>query len=152
MNTAQAMLIQYAPKFYAALPVHTSIALLDEFTLIEVPAAAYFCRHLVQWQQQFLPVMDLQALLHGAPLHHAPCAKYVMVLAYQKARFAALEYGALLLVDLPKTQSVTDEMATELPSNSDYWSSIARACFRHQEMPIPILDTASLFAGRHLAA
>ena len=146
-DAVNALVFHYADDARVALPPHTSTALVEAAELVEVPAAPYFCKHLLRWQNQWLPVLELQSLLNASPSHHPPRGTHVLVVAYQAAKNAAIEYGALRLVGLPLMVPVTDAMACDLPATSDYWSQIAISCFEYEGQPVPVLDTKQLFAA-----
>lgn len=142
---ATAVIAPYAPGRFFALPPVCSVAVLDEFTPIEVPAAPYYCNSLLRWQQQLLPVLDLASLIRALPAAQIG-RRYVLVAAYQAREFAPIQHGALMIADLPQMIAVTDADASALPDDSDIWPEISVSCFRHADQPVPILDPALLFA------
>jgi chemotaxis protein histidine kinase CheA len=144
---ANAIVFRYSHDAGAALPPHTSIALVEATDMIEVPATPYYGNRLLRWQDKLLPVLDLHPLLKAEPIPNRLPERHLLVVAYQSSKYAAIEYGALCIVGLPTTVAVTDEMACALPPNSDYWPVIALSCFMHDGQPTPVLDTARLFAS-----
>lgn len=148
---APARLLHYSAGHSVALPVHTTIELLDSPVIVEVPGAAHYCQQLVNWRGQWLALLDLEALLHArtdtpaATLAVAP--PYVLIVAYQCAPRSPVEHGAIGLPALPQTVSVSDQMAYPLPADSALWPQLALSCFVHEERAVPILDSARLFAG-----
>lgn len=150
---APARLLHYSAGHSVALPVHTTIELLDSAVTVEVPGAAHYCQQLVRWRGQWLALLDLEALLHArtdTPAVAATVAvapRYVLIVAYQCAPRSPLEYGAIGLPALPQTVSVSDQMACPLPADSALWPQLALSCFEHEERAVPILDSARLFAG-----
>lgn len=148
---APARLLHYSADRSVALPVHTTIELLDSPVIVDVPGAAHYCQQLVSWRGQWLALLDLEALLRArtdtpaATLAVAP--RYVLIVAYQCAPRSPVEYGAIGLPALPQTVSVSDQMACPLPADSTLWPQLALSCFVHEERAVPILDSARLFAG-----
>jgi hypothetical protein len=149
-RTASARLLEYERGRWVALPVHTTIEVLDSPRTVEVPGAAYYCCSLIKWRQQWLPVLNLQALVHAHPLDKAQQQpQHVLIVAYQLAAFKPLHYGALHLPFFPETVEVADSAQCPLPVDSDLWSLIASSCFKHDGHVVPVLDTARLFGSYH---
>ena len=144
-----AQLLPYQRDRHIALPVHTTIELLDQFHVVAVPGAAYYCNGLTKWQGQWLPVLDLHAQLHAYRMEHAPKTRYLLVVAYQMAPREPLCHGALALPFVPTMVKVRDAQSCALPEDSDLWPLIALSCFEHEGRPVPVVDTGRLFAGYH---
>lgn len=143
-----ARLIEYVPGCYIALPPHTTYALVESPDVASVPGAARHAWGLLAWQEMRLPVLDIYALLYpGASAAAASAPRYALVVAYQSAARAPLEYGAIALNQLPQTIAVGDEAQCALPDDSGLWPQLALSCFQHEGEAVPILDTARLFAA-----
>lgn len=144
-TSALACLLAYAPQAYVALPVHAGVELVEQPRVVAVPGMPPFCRGLVAWQGRQLPLIDLQAYLHGP--HAAPAAPYshVLVVAYQTARNQPIEYGALCAPFLLRMQEVADSQQCQLPDEPACWARVAISCFLYQGQAIPVLDPASIF-------
>jgi hypothetical protein len=148
-RTASARLLEYERGRWVALPVHTTIEVLDSPRTVEVPGAAYYCCSLIKWRQQWLPVLNLQALVHAHLQDKAQLPQHLLVVAYQVAAFKPLQYGALHLPFFPETVEVADSAQCPLPSDSDLWPLIASSCFKHDGHVVPVLDTGLLFGSYH---
>jgi hypothetical protein len=142
-----AQLLQYERGSCVALPIHTTIELLDQPRVIAVPGAAYYCDGLTRWQGQWLPVLDLHALVHAYRKEHAPKTRYVLIVAYQTAPREAVRHGAIALPVLPGSVPVSDAEACALPGDSDLWPRIALSCFEIKGRAVPIVDTGRLFGA-----
>lgn len=143
-----AQLLRYKHGHCVALPVHVAIEVLDDPVIVDVPGASYYCRQLVRWRSQWLPLLDLDTLLRAyLPANGGGQPRYVLVVGYQPAVDAPVMYGAIGLPALPQVISVTDAMQCDLPNNSDLWPILARACFRYNGQPVPVVDTARLFCA-----
>jgi CheW-like domain len=147
--TASAQLLQYERGCCVALPPHTTIELLDRAPVVEVPGAAYYCDGLTRWQGQWLPVLDLHALVHAYRKDSAPKTRYLLIVAYQPAPRALLRHGAIALPVLPGSVQVSDSSMCELPTDSDLWPLIALSCFEIKGRAVPILDSGRLFGVYH---
>ncbi len=144
--TAPARLLEYRRGGFVAFAPHTTMALVEAPQLTPVPGAPYYCAGLIPWQDGQVPLLDLNALLLACPPSTAAPLGHALVLAWQAAPGAPLEYGAVCARSLVQLIDVSDGQACELPSDSDLWPWIAIACFEHGGAPVPVVDTARLFA------
>lgn len=149
VRSVAARLIEYEHGRAVALPVHTTIEVLDQAALVQVPGAAYYCSGLTRWQGNWLPVLDLAALINAYRKSYAQPTRHLLVVAFQAAPGEALQYGALALPSLPVTVTVSDATRCALPGDSDLWPLISLACFEHAGNAVPVLCTARLFAAHH---
>lgn len=141
---AIARLLAWAPGRWVALPPHTTLEVIERPQPVAVPGAPRHALGLLAWQRQWLPMIDLRALLeNGAPASTRP--PYALIVAWQPAPGARVAHGALALDALPETVSVEDRAACPLPQDDGIeWTGRALACFSHSGRPVPILDTGSL--------
>jgi CheW-like domain len=146
---AVARLLEYERGHCIALPQHTTLEVLDEPKVIDVPGAAYYCTGLTQWQGNWLPVLDLQVLFRAYRPDYARPARYLLVVAYQPEPGQPLRHGVISLPGLPVTVAVSDSAQCALPDDCDLWSLLALSCFEHEGRAVPILDTARLFTRYH---
>ncbi len=147
---AVARLIEYAPGRHIALPPHTTYALIDRPVFDVVPGAARYAYGLVMWQGSRLPLLDLNALLHGdtgATPSAAP--RYALIVAYPSVARGPLAYGAIGMSALPQTITVGDEAYCALPGGSRLWPQLALSCFQHDGEAVPVLDSSRLFGAWH---
>ena len=149
-SRATARLVEYANGRYIALPPHTTYALADQPAYDSAPGVAHYAYGLLTWQGTRLPLLDLNALLHGNPsaVQSTP-PRYALIVAYQRVARGPLEYGAIGMNSLPQTISIGDEAQCALPGDSRLWPQLALSCFQHDENTVPILDTSLLFSAYH---
>ena len=147
---ASARLLEYCHGSCIALPVHTTLELLENPVYLAVPGAAYYAYGLMSWQGRQIPLIDFDALqrAHQSP-HRSAAPRYALVVAYQSVPYQPLEYGAISLSGLPQTVDVQDSDWCELPTDSDIWPWLSISCFRHAGSAVPVVDTARLFAAHH---
>jgi chemotaxis signal transduction protein len=146
---APAHLLEYKRGRCVAFAAHATIELIECPPVVPVPGAPYYCRGLIAWQGRQLPLLDLYTLLSAYPDSLAPAHGHVLVMAYQRAPRQPLEYGALCAPSLVRLVEAADSHQCPLPNDSDLWPWIAMSCFRHEDQPVPVLDTARLFAQPH---
>lgn len=146
-----ARLIEYMRERYVAFAPHTTIELVENPAVIEVPGAASYGLGLMSWQGGWLPVIDLAWLLHGKPpsVQDAPAPRYALVLAYQPAPRQAVAHGAIALELLPQFAAVSDRQLCPWPDAHPRWPQLGLSCFAHEGQAVPILDTSRLFTSYH---
>ena len=145
MAESTAWVLALDQQLLAAVGEREMVHLIETPTLLEVPRSPFYCRQVLVWNDAVLPAMDLAAWLRRQP---APRSQPVAgVFAYQTRPGADPEYGALLLADIPTRTRVTDEQASLLPQQPGAWRTLAIACFKQDDQPIPILDLPHIFGG-----
>jgi chemotaxis signal transduction protein len=107
---------------------------------IAVPLAPPYCRELLRWNDELLPVFDLRAW-HGTPAADAP--SLLAVVAYQERPGAPLRRGCLRVATFPKVITVDDAQAC--PLSAPAWAPLALSCFRDEDGAVPILSLGKLF-------
>lgn len=147
--TVPARLLEYRPGRCVALAPHAALELLDRPPLTPVPGAPYYCPGLVAWQDRQLPLVDLNVLLRAYPDAAAAPLSHVLVVAWQPAPRQPLQYGALCAPALVRGVQVADGQHCALPTDSDLWPHIARACFELDGTAVPVVDTTLLFGQAH---
>ncbi len=119
--------------------------------LFVVPASPDYSHHVLIWEDEVLPVMDLRTYLLGAgggrDVAVTGIENLVGVVAFQAHPGEAPRYGGLLLDDVPARVRVTDDDACALPVAPAAWAPIAVSCFEHEDHgPVPVLDLRRLFS------
>ena len=130
---------------WIAFPPHTTLEIVDHPQPVAVPGAAPHALGLMEWQGRRIALIDAAALLGFAP-PRTSAPRYGLVLALQTHDGAAIEHGAIALDALPETITVTDDDTCTLPADAA-WRRVSLACIAHQGRPVPIVDTAALFAA-----
>ena len=145
MAESTAWVLALDQQLLAAVGEREMVHLIEAPTLLEVPRSPFYCRQVLVWNDAVLPAMDLAAWLRGQP---APRPQTLAgVFAYQTQPGADPKYGALLLADIPTRTRVTDKQACALPQQPGDWRTLAIACFKQGDQPIPILDLPHIFTG-----
>ena len=144
---ATARLLEYDRGRCVALPVHTTMEIVERPAVVEVPGAPYYALGMMCWQERWIPVIDLCALVEAYRKLNAPSMRHVLVVAYQPAPRQQLEYGAIATIGLPRTVQVHDGQACPLPKHSDLWPLISDSYISENgQIAIPIVNTTRLFS------
>src|SRR5438067_7947493 len=69
---APARLLEFDWKRYVALPIHTTLEIVERPEIVPVPGAPYYGLGMLRWQGRFLAVLNLCALLNAYPKAGAP--------------------------------------------------------------------------------
>lgn len=151
IDKSKAWIFSLDAVLWGAVGEREMIHLVESPTLLEIPQSPFYCRHALIWNKTILPALDLAAWLHGHCIERAQCLAGLIV--YQNPN-AELQYGALLLADLPQRKYVTDDQACSLPSEPENWQSVAVSCFadgEDGECIVPILNLSYIFSGALLS-
>ncbi|HYP67211.1 MAG TPA: chemotaxis protein CheW [Thiobacillaceae bacterium] len=143
MAEATAWLLPLDTELRAAVGEREMIHLIQSPKVFEIPDTPPWCRQVLLWQEEIVPILDIAAWLHGSPA--APTPALVGIFAYQTPT-AAIAYGALPLMAVPARRWVSDEQACTLPAQPSAWARIALSCFRDGDRVVPILDLSCLFS------
>ena len=149
--TAAARIVTYAHGKQVAFAPHATQEFVEKPQWLPVPGGAYYAYGLLYWQNRHIPFIHLESLLLAYPAFDAQVASvpYALVLAYQAAPHAPLQYGAIAVTDIPQTKMVSDADFSPLPNDSDMWAELAISCFRQNGQTYPILDAAKIFSQYH---
>ena len=146
MSEVNAWLLDLGEGLLAAIGELELVHLLpDAPALLDVPQSPAYCRKVLVWQQEILPLLNLAARLLGRPVIGG--SGLVAVTAYQEHPGADPRYGALMLSAPPVRVRVADSQACGLPETQSGWRCLALACFEHAGCgSVPVLDLAKVFS------
>ena len=148
MASATGWLLDIGDGVRAAIGAQEMIHLVELPELWEIPGAPAYCREILVWQSEILPVMNLGCRLTASPLTRNP-RSFAAIVAYHRTRGQSPGFGALLLQDIPSRVLVDDEQGCPLPEQPGQWNALAKSCFADDEGRIPILDLTRIFAAIH---
>lgn len=144
MHEATAWIIDLGNGLHAALGYSELEHLVPNPTLFEMPLTPRYCRHLILWEGDVVPVLDLALWLTGEARVHREA--FAALIGYEGQPGDAPQRGALMTTAFPERVRVCDSQACDLPPEPCGWSHVACSCFRHENQPIPVLDLPFLFS------
>ncbi len=148
--TATARVVAYARDKWVAFAPHATQEFVENPQYLTVPGGAYYAYGLLHWQDRHIPFIHLESLLLAYPAFDAKAAApHALVLAYQAAPNAPLQYGAVAVAETPSSKTVSDADFNPLPTDSDMWAELAISCFKQDGRVYPILDAARIFSRYH---
>jgi hypothetical protein len=136
-KSVRAWLLEWPAQSLALAPCEV-IEIVDEPEVHRVPFGPHWCRALLYWRARFLPM----AVSADGIIEHLS----VVVVAYQPAPRAPLEYAAIPVAGRPRRIDVPTDADCEPPSDCVLAASHLRACFLWEERAIVIPELRSLFA------
>jgi chemotaxis signal transduction protein len=145
MHEATAWIVELGHGLRAALASAELVHLFSAPTLFELPQAPRYCRHLMVWEREILPVLDLAHWLAGRPAERG--GQFIGVVGYQEQPEENPGRAALFMDAIPIRVKVKDEQACDLPSHPSGWRHIACSCFLHESQAVPVLDLPFLFSS-----
>ena len=144
MAKSTAWLLDLDGSHYAAVGERQMLHFIDSPALLDIPQSPPHCCHVLIWQDNILPVMDLGVWLRGQTVQRDQLA--VGIVTYQDQSAAAPQHGAVLLASAPTRVSVHDNQACELPNQPAGWPALAISCFAADGKVIPILHLPNIFS------
>ena len=146
MSTGGAWLLEFGAGQAGVIGERQMLHLLPvPLSLHAVPASPFFCRHVVLWEQQPIPVLDMSAWLEGRPTGEE--AAVVAITAFSTGATRENLKGALTLSAIPRRIVVSDDQACALPAELAGWREIALSCIEHETRPLPVMNLAHAFSG-----
>lgn len=144
MAEAIAWIIQLGESWHAAVGGRQMVHLVEDPVLEHIPYTPVQCQHVLLWEGELLPVIDLAAWLTGQATERGHGT--IGVVRWQNRSDAVPQYGALLFTGTPQKVEVADNQVCDLPEQPAGWQSITLSCFRHDDRPIVILDLPRIFS------
>jgi len=108
--------------------------------MADVPLAPPFCQKMMFWQERLVPIIKLDLLFDSSTCNDP---KGYVIVAYQAAPKASVQYAGLAVSGAPYRITVEHNSATELPGSiSDTLQYAIQSCFLYKKKPVPILNIA----------
>lgn len=139
---ARAWILPVSATQQVAIAEYQMYEYLTEAKTAEVPLAPAYSSQLLFWQDRQVPMIDLSVLLENKTpeKNHG----YVIV-AYQAAAKAPIQYAGLSIIAPPIRISVHDSSASGLPEEfSGHLRDIILSCFSHEDDIVPVIDVSCL--------
>lgn len=131
-----------------ALPPHVTLELIEQPQILAVPGSKLFLTGLLYWQQRWIPILNIRALLLGAdrPID----SKYCLVVTYKSQQSSVIQFGGIITNKIVQNIPVNNEDFCELPRGSLLWQKVAKSSFLLNGQAIPIIDTTALFGFNNI--
>jgi len=149
MNEVNAWLLDLGGGLHGAVGELEMVHVLpDAPAIYEIPQSPDYCRQVLIWQGEVLPLMDLAKRL--APGMVGPpdgVRDRAVIAAFQRHPGEEPHHGGLLLRGMPVRIAVSDTEACELPESLQAWRPYAMSCFDYLGIgPVPVLNLHGVFS------
>jgi chemotaxis signal transduction protein len=136
MTSARAWLLDWPPQ-PLALALCEVIEIVESPEIHRVPVGPDWCRALLFWRSQMLPLAIRKDELTDA--------LKIVVVAYQPAPRTALKYAAFAVQGTPRQIEVDASMDCAIEPGSTLDASRLRACFRFEQRSVVVPELSLLF-------
>lgn len=144
-DAAIARIVAVSPTQQVAFPLSTSLEVLASPDITPLPAASPYTIGMIQWQNNWIPLLDMHALIYGSEAIKTAANRLIMVLAFRDEKTQQVAYGAIHLQKPPTNFTIQSQALVALPDDSSIWQHIALSCFTHDNIATPIISTHKLF-------
>ncbi len=144
-NSAQAWLLEFSRQQVVAVGLHELVEVLSRPKLYHVPMSGPRSHQVLVWRDEILPVVGFGADTEGESDDALFGAAVTAIAVYQTVPGEPLRHGALQLNGMPKTVTVTDNMACAFPEARSPISDLAISCFSYDNFAVPVIDLTRVF-------
>ncbi|MFN0315600.1 MAG: chemotaxis protein CheW [Burkholderiales bacterium] len=146
-----AWILDFGPS-HIALGEFEVLHILDQMPeKFPIPQSPPHCREVILWEEQLVPLFDLNILVGGARPKRAgdePAKQIVTIVAFHPSAGAIPQYAALVLSKIPQRHTVQDMEASALPQDTAALDRFTQCAFLHPEFgQIRVLDLPRLFSA-----
>lgn len=142
-----AWLLQVDRLINVAVGQFELIHIVDEPEYMSIPQAPEYCRHVILWNDNIVPVMNLTSWASGSLQAHDSAVVAILVYKDSQEKFL---YGGVKLDNTPMQERVKNDQFCQLTENMDKWRAVSLSCFKTNAGDIvPIIDVPKLFS-QHL--
>lgn len=143
-SSVRAWLLEFSRNQIAAVGLHEIVEVLSRPKLYHVPLTDPRCHQVLVWRDEILPVVNFGADANSQD-NEAAGGAVTAVAVYQTVPGEPLRHGALELSVMPKTITVTDNMACALPGSASHVKDLAISCFSYENLAVPVIDLTLVF-------
>lgn len=146
-NSALAYVLEFNKLQYAAFAPYVSQEFIERPDVHLVPNMAHYAFGLIEWRNQFIPLISLASLINAQSRLPEIVPKHCLVLAYRDAKQLDIRYGAVATMNVPESIYVSDDDFCGLANDSylEVWREVSISCFAHKGRAVPVIDTDKLF-------
>ena len=150
--SSAAWVLPLKEKQWVAVGQLEMIHLIHAPEFFRIPKMPRYCRDMVLWQEELVPIMDIYTLIEGnkePSLYQKETITkpvfYVAIIAYCVDSDLTPNYGGILLTGKPELLTVTNKQSCPLPEKGGKWEEISHSCFTWDKKVIPIINLPILF-------
>ncbi len=145
MSKAAAWIMNINEQSYASVSQMELVHIINEPCYTAIPGAPAYCRNVIVWNDNILPVIDLTGLLSTTGIQSK--REVVAVIIYRNSN-DEIHYGGIVLAKSPDLEFVENTQICSLPTHTQKLKDIALSCFKSRSgHEVPILDMTRVFAS-----
>jgi chemotaxis signal transduction protein len=143
MSVSEAWLLESNDSLSIAISDSEMIEYVHAPVIFSVPGSPNYCNHVLHWQNNLVPVMDIGLLLSRSA---AEASKLMSLVAYQDEPGSPLQYLAIQVRKPPEKIQVDDSQASELSEeiSASLLMPLCLSCFTRGDQSVLILDIPRL--------
>jgi len=147
MSKAAAWLLKINETIYVAVSRMELVHIISNPVITPLPRAPAYCRNVLIWNDNVLPVADISQLLDGDD--NTPYNQTVAVISYRDNN-NAVQYGGIMLADSPELEHVNNDQLCQLSDDTMNLHAICLSCFNSEKgFHVPIIDMSRLFSSEY---
>ena len=141
-----AWLLQVDRLINVAVGQFELLHIVDEPDYISIPQAPEYCSHVILWNDNIVPVVNLATWASGSLQDCSSGAVAILVYKDSQDNFS---YGGIKLDHTPTKERVRNDQFSQLTVEQEKWRTISLSCFKTNSGElVPILDVYRLFSKR----
>lgn len=141
MSASKAIRLDAGSSAVAAIALHEIIEVITEGDIVDVPKAPPYCRELLHWRGQWIPVFDLAGWYC---MLSRPERRFHVIVGYWPGGNREFRCGCIRVSEFPRIVKLEDEGGCSFPEDETS-SRIAHSGFEVGNEKIPILSLRKLF-------
>ena len=142
MPESNAWLLTFNNKDSVAIGEKELLHIITEPELHYVPKAKKYCQNIISWQDQILPVTNINGYVNNS---EAKLSNIIGIVAYRPTDTDEIKYSAIDLTGIPKKITVNDEQACQITDEIKQWKPYSVACFNYNDKATPIINLSAFF-------
>jgi chemotaxis signal transduction protein len=150
MNKAAAWIMKLNDSSYASISQMELVHIINDPVFIRVPKSPGHCENIIIWNDNVLPVVDLDRF------YDAPVSKLqhnVVAVIIFRDNNNDLHHGGIALNSSPVLEYVNNSQSCTIPNHAKPLKDITLACFTSEQgHQVPILDMTKLFSRAYSKA
>jgi chemotaxis signal transduction protein len=147
MNKAAAWIMKLNSSLYASISQMELVHIVNNPVFVQVPKSPTFCEKIIIWNDNVLPVVDLNQLYdQPAPVEEH---KVVAVIIFRDDN-NDLHYGGIALKSSPMLEYVNNSQSCTIPAHATPLQDVTLACFTSEQgHQVPILNMTKIFSREY---
>ncbi len=147
MSKAAAWVMELNDSLHASISQMELVHIVNDPVFIPIPRSPAFCQRVIIWNDNILPVVDLNQICDQP----ASSGEYkVVAVILFRNNSNDLLYGGIALESSPVLEYVNNSQSCTIPDRAKQLQDVTLACFTSaQGHQVPILDMTRIFSQEY---